>query len=302
MQVALERQTLENLVELEVVPKPKIAVETPQVDYKKIFSQLHRTEMVEFTLAAGCPVQCQRYCPQEVFMKKYGRNTSMMSFSSFKQILSHMPTNVDVTFAGFCEPFVNPDFVRMAEYAYYNGYRLHMYTTLFGAKTSDVERLLNLEYSHFCLHIRDGHIVDFPLTPEYQHNVFRVIEGLPNVTICLMNELFVSNNRENVTRGKKPQPKRVGFCQKLVTPQFVVLPNGSVQLCCMDFGLKHTVGNLLKEDYATIKKRFMEKNNFYPLCSYCSSCVPYTRVIYNKMVSKAKKVAHRVVDRRLALT
>jgi sulfatase maturation enzyme AslB (radical SAM superfamily) len=295
MEITLERSTLENVPQFEVDAKPNIVVEKPRVDYKKAIRDFYKTEVVEFTLAVGCPVQCRRYCPQEVFMKKYGNNARMMSFDIFKQILSHMPTSVDVEFSGFCEPFVNPDFVRMAEYAYYNGYKLHVFTTLHGAKTSDVERLLNLEYSQFCLHLRAGQVVDFPLTPEYEHNVFRVIEGLPNVTFCLMNELFTTNNRENVTRGFLPQSKHVGFCTKLVKPQFVVLPNGSVQLCCMDFGLQHTVGNLLNEDYANIKKRFKAKKGFYPLCPYCSFSVPYSRHLYRQMVTKAKRAAYRII-------
>ncbi|MGD0996350.1 MAG: SPASM domain-containing protein [Candidatus Bathyarchaeia archaeon] len=287
----IERSSLENMPQFEIQVEPNIVVKKPQIDYKKALQDFLKSEFLEFTLAVGCPVQCLRYCPQEVFIKKYGNKVRLMSFEVFKQILAKVPTSAGIIFSGFCEPFVNSDFVRMAEYAYYNGYKLLVFTTLYGAKTSDVERLLNLEYSGFCLHLRDGQVINFPLSPEYEHNVFRVIEGLPNVTFSLMNELFTTNNRENVTRGVLPISKHVGFCSKLVTPQFVVLPSGSVQLCCNDFGLQHVVGNLLKEDYATIKKRFLAKKCSYHLCEYCSRSVPYTRHLYDKMTAKAKKIA-----------
>lgn len=32
----------------------------------------------------------------------------------------------------------------------------------------------------------------------------------------------------------------------------VLLPDGTVVLCCNDFGMKHVLGNLLKEDYDSI--------------------------------------------------
>ncbi len=213
-----------------------------------------------------------------------------MSFDTFKQILSVVPTSVSLNFAGFCEPFINPDFARMAEYAYYNGYRLQVSTTLYGAKASDVEKLINLEYEVFCIHLRDGKHVKFPLTTEYQRNVFRIVEGIPNVVITVMNELFETNNRENVTRGILPQRKNVGFCQKLETPQFVVLPNGDAALCCMDFGLKHLVGNLLDEDYTTIRSRFLNRKVGHSLCAYCSFNTPYSSRVYNKVVSKGKNI------------
>ncbi len=262
----------------------------PKADYKRILQTCHNQDVLEFTLAMGCPVNCKQYCPQEVLLKKYGNKERMMSFDTFKQILSVVPTSVSLNFAGFCEPFINPDFARMAEYAYYNGYRLQVSTTLYGAKASDVEKLINLEYEVFCIHLRDGKHVKFPLTTEYQRNVFRIVEGIPNVVITVMNELFETNNRENVTRGILPQRKNVGFCQKLETPQFVVLPNGDAALCCMDFGLKHLVGNLLDEDYTTIRSRFLNRKVGHSLCAYCSFNTPYSSRVYNKVVSKGKNI------------
>lgn len=293
MEIQGKRSSLESIQQFAIETNSNFVVEKPQTDYRQLFLDCSKEQM-EFTLAVGCPVNCSRYCPQEVFVKKYGNNERLMTFEAFKEILANLPNIVTVQFAGFCEPFVNPDFVRMAEYAQHNGYRLNVFTTLYGAKASDVERLLNLEYGIFCLHLRDGHIVNFPLTTEYKNNVFKIIEGLPNVTFSLMNKLFTSNNREKVTRGILPQPKRVGSCSKFVNPQFVVLPNGQVQLCCQDFGLQHTVGNLLKEDYADIKKRFQTRKCSYRLCEYCDWCTPYTRYLYNQLAAKVKKVAYKI--------
>lgn len=273
------------------------ALKSP-INYKAIHKELDTTEWVEFTLAIGCPVGCHKYCPQDVLLRNYGQQSRMMSLELFKNILEKIPKTVCIDFAGFCEPFTNPDFVNMAEYAYHNGYELMVYSTLHGAKSSDIDRLLQLNYREFCLHLRDGQIVKFPSTPEYEHNVIRIIEGIPNLTFSLMNELFETNNRENVTRDILPKTKKVGFCRKLVTPQFILLPNGSMQLCCADFGLKHTVGNLLTEDYDTIKKRFLERNGYYyPSCVYCNFCQPYPST-YMRARSSLGKVVRKLVKYR----
>ena len=34
----------------------------------------------------------------------------------------------------------------------------------------------------------------------------------------------------------------------------VLLPNGDIVLCCMDYSIKHTIGNLLNDDYEKLFK------------------------------------------------
>lgn len=52
--------------------------------------------------------------------------------------------------------------------------------------------------------------------------------------------------------GAKPTPHNKFSLICASTPYYdhnVVLPNGDVVLCCMDYSLKHIIGNLLKSDY-----------------------------------------------------
>lgn len=65
--------------------------------------------------------------------------------------------------------------------------------------------------------------------------------------------------------------------------QGVLLPNGEVLLCCMDYDKKHVMGNLLKHDYAALATnpemiRLKELNalNEYTSESLCKSCVEAT--------------------------
>jgi hypothetical protein len=242
-------------------------------------ASFYSSEYVEFTLAIGCPVSCHRFCPQEVLLRNYGDAPRQMSFENFKTMLSHIPKSVAIDFSGFCEPCVNPAFSQMAKYAYMEGYRIHVATTLEGASNQTVKDLLDLRYEGFVLHLPDGKNAKIKLSDEYKNNLFCVMQGIPNLQYVTMNELFVSNQREKLCRGELPKPRRVGVCRKTRTPQLVVMPDGRVQSCDMDFALKYTLGNLLKDDYETLVKRFKAQQHSYELCHYCSKYYPVEKYL-----------------------
>ncbi|MDB5406646.1 MAG: radical protein [Rhodospirillales bacterium] len=59
----------------------------------------------------------------------------------------------------------------------------------------------------------------------------------------------------------------------------VLLPNGDVALCCMDYDLKHVIGNLLAQDYHDLFKgeqmhdlRRVNMTPEFSKCSICKSC------------------------------
>src|SRR3990170_7162976 len=206
-------------------------------------------ERLEITTRIGCPVGCSKYCPQDVLVPNYKSEQKVLTLANFKAALTTVPKNVEVVFSGFCEPFSNKSAIDMIEYAYQQGYPVRLFTTLHQAERSDVERLIKLRLKEFCLHLPDGENMNIPVTEEYMANVFKVIRNVRNLSIMSMNDRFRSDNRENVVRGLETKRRRVGYCTNFEAPQFVLLPNGSLQLCCRDFGLWHTVGNLLKENY-----------------------------------------------------
>jgi radical SAM protein with 4Fe4S-binding SPASM domain len=62
--------------------------------------------------------------------------------------------------------------------------------------------------------------------------------------------------------------------------QGLLLPNGDVLLCCMDYAKKHTIGNLLKDSYEDLftnapMQKLLEINSkpYYTNESLCKSCV-----------------------------
>lgn len=63
----------------------------------------------------------------------------------------------------------------------------------------------------------------------------------------------------------------------------ILLPDGSVLLCCMDYGMKHVLGNLLKETYAEIQQNTeiirvregLKTGNEDVLCTKCSNAINF---------------------------
>lgn len=65
----------------------------------------------------------------------------------------------------------------------------------------------------------------------------------------------------------------------------VLLPNGDVVLCCMDYNLKHVIGNLLTQSYDEIMngeklKEIIKMNEAvgFDKCSICKSCENVRRI------------------------
>jgi len=56
----------------------------------------------------------------------------------------------------------------------------------------------------------------------------------------------------------------------------VVLPNGDTYLCCMDYGLKHKIGNLFETDFYSLDRsqiiRMANEESSDLICRKCTIC------------------------------
>lgn len=200
--------------------------------------------------------------------------------------MASIPKNVLIEFSGFCEPFANPETIEMIEYAHSKGHQIALFTTVCNVNSDTVKRLIAIPYKNICLHLPDGKVAKIPVTQDYMKNVFSVIQGVPNIGFAIMNNLFLTNNRENIARRLETSQKRVGYCKKFKSPQFILLPNLDLQLCCMDFGLWHKFGNLHEVSYANVRNRFLKANKNFMLCSLYSQNGPSTRHLRDKVMLK----------------
>lgn len=250
---------------------------------------------------------CRKYCPQEVTMANYNKLKDaprVMSLDNFKKILQNTPKTVTIRWAAFSEPFDNPNCMDMLEYAYSNGYKLDLFTTLSNTTQQDIDRLVKLKFGTFVLHLPDGQVFSVPTRnrANYSEALVKVLHAIPNVQVMSMHQGFATNNREDVTRkvhaNQPVERKPYQYCPKFHTcfaP--VAIPNGNVYLCCMDFGLSHYLGNLIEEKYEDLRTRTLFNEGKFDLCSMCEyngnqPSITFERKIRNRIarVAQASKV------------
>ena len=260
----------------------------------------------EFTLAIGCRLNCY-YCPQSKLIMKYKKlfpNAPMqMSFSDFKTILRHVEPGAGIAFAGMVEPFLNKDCSKMIRYAYKQGYKIHLDTTLQGATVEDAYSLKDVKFNGIQLHLPDSAMnAKFDFSGEWL-KVFQIFNNRkdteayhchgnvhPIIADMLKKERVFSNslmNRAgNLIYEELATYKHTGHivCHNGSLTVFGgwtpnILPNGTVLLCCMDYGMNHMLGNLLRQSwdditqmkpYAQVEKG-MDDDTIPSLCRTCSA-------------------------------
>lgn len=263
----------------------------------------NKLDSIELTLAMGCPLNCH-YCPQELLLNRYFENDQhrchMMSFDTFKTILTRVKKGGSVCFSGMCEPFLNPQCVDMILYAYQQGFKILLFTTLVGLQKDGVEKLKGIEFDGITLHIPDKeNNSKFIVNDEYleilklfQDNfnissyschgtIHPLIEPYINKHILLADQMF--NRAENLEYDlQKYEPKGEIICMvgpigssDCWTPE--VLPDGTLTLCCMDYGMKHVLGNIVNstveeifngKEYQTFQQG-MKQDSIDILCRKC---------------------------------
>lgn len=247
---------------------------------------------LEVTTIATCPVNCARYCPQDVLKIAY-KGCSLLTLANFKKALSHVPKDVQVHFSGYGEPFLNPFAKDMIIHAHNEGYDIALYTTLSNIKLETYEAMKHVPFEIICIHLPDvDGITKIKITPDYLA-ILKSLKQMPNASFMSMGEIspkvrevlpnysyaFENIERAGNCQGVKPR-RKMGklFCYKLERSQFVMLPDCTVTLCCMDYGMKHRLGNLLLDKYddlvnseemEMVLKSVNSLNDSYALCRRC---------------------------------
>tara|TARA_A100001015_G_scaffold282354_1_gene346534 strand:+ start:2745 stop:5279 length:2535 start_codon:yes stop_codon:yes gene_type:complete len=266
---------------------------------------------MEFTTSIdtknGCVVDCV-FCPQRTLQESY-TGKKFLSIDDFKTCVNKIPKEVRITFAGFTEPWLNPECTDMLLYAHERGHPISVFTTGIGMKLDDIERIKHIPFAGqpnggFTLHLPDqDKKAKHPITDRYVKVVERFGElrnEIQNFNVMSMGEIDSSvkhvfseshvpemwsragnllhesilkpellnrkNEYKSVYHGEKP--RTCGCLEKLY--HNVVLPNGDVSLCCMDYGLEHIIGNLIEQDYEDV---IPENNTCFNLCKFCENGV-----------------------------
>lgn len=268
---------------------------------------------LEITTKIGCPVDCS-YCPQDKTTAAY-KGERMMSMGTFHKCLDKVPLGVNaegnvhprLEFSGFCEPFTNPDCADMVVAAYDKGFtNITMYTTFRGMKMEDFEKIKHIPFQFFSIHLPDkqGYIkvkvdelylellkkcmdtfeVCFFKYGDVRDEVWDIVQHYD------LNKIYwntVIHSRAGNVRDIPTVPRINGHihCSAsngMALNHNILLPNGDVSVCCMDFGLKNIVGNLLTDEYADLFRSEghnkvvagMYVDEMDSMCRYCDYAVP----------------------------
>lgn len=263
---------------------------------------------IEVTTQIGCPVNC-RYCPQDVLLSKYfAKNKNRkrsLTLEDYKLCLQNLPSDTVITFSGFCEPFLNPECADMICYTAEHGNRISLHTTLVGMTMKDFEKIKEVPFENVILHTPDkDKYANIPITDTYLQVLNNMLDAknqdgdsLIKIANCQSEPdekiLQIINHRVSFASNKLVD--RAGNIEKEEVAEYishkgkivcikspklqrnVLLPDCSIVLCCMDFGLKHELGNLLYSSYEEIInseilreiKKCMEKEGDI-LCRKCS--------------------------------
>lgn len=253
-------------------------------------------ETLNFTISLPCVNRC-KFCPQDLLQKKYEGKQSM-TFDQFVEILNKVPKHVIIQFIGFSEPFTNKQSSIMMKYASTKGYTLDLYTTLVGCTDSDIDMISGINFNQCVIHIPDN--INFVVKNEDKwveiykkfkskvritDNLFHIGEPskkIKDATVWANTQIVLSRSNAVDPNIFADRRYRKGTLNCKAVPMGTVLPNGDVVLCCMDYGLKHKLGNLFTDSYEDLYnsaefKRVIASwtdESIESICRYCHIIFP----------------------------
>ena len=218
---------------------------------------------LEITTHVGCPINCAD-CPQKLLLSNY-TGKRMMDLDDYKRAIDKVPIGTRIDFSGMCEPFVNPHCADMILYAADKGYPLALYTTLQGATMEDYERLKGVQYDVVTIHLpdQDGRS-HFKLTDEYfevlvnwdchNYSCHGQIDDRVRPLLKPRNLITFMHDRAGNVECRphiniNPNMPLTCITSGMAMNHNVLLPDGTVIMCCMDYGMTGVFGNLFEQSY-----------------------------------------------------
>lgn len=245
--------------------------------------------VLEITTRIGCGVGC-RFCPQSRLARAYSDRTTgrrpehLMTLDTFAACVERLPACVEIDFSGFAEPWLNPNCTEMLKHALERNRRVRVHTTLQGVSVSDAEVLTAVpsdSIAWFSIHLpsRDEGLERFRIDDDYLEGLGLILSARRDVKLVyhgsgvdvrvqnLLTGLGIELTEPRKTHSRAGNvdlsglytlrrervmgrlPGRIG-CRR---PGWrVLLPNGDITLCCMDYGLQHVLGNLLESSFESV--------------------------------------------------
>jgi hypothetical protein len=283
---------------------------------------------IEITTVVGCKNNCS-YCPQKLFINSYLKKSKKLSFSfeDFKICLSKIPKDVRIDFSGLAEPFLNPNCAEFILYAFKEGFSVSLFTTLIGLKEKDYLKIKDLPFIYFYVHLPDNeNRTGIKVDKKYLDVLNLLIKNAPkNLCFIYYGSIYdkivpilkespftpirmkIFDRAGNLNEGIKELRNKKGkiYCKgSKYLNHNVLFPSGDVTLCCADYGMKHILGNLLKEKYSSLfkskeylkVKESLKKGGIGTICHSCEGGVEVysIRNLNLKTRSLVRKIRKRI--------
>ena len=250
---------------------------------------------LEITTHIGCPIDCSD-CPQALLRSRY-TGSRTMKLADYKKAIDKLPPGTRVDFSGMCEPFANRDCTQMILYAAERGLPLALYTTLQGATRQDLQDLQGVQFEVVTIHLPDqerrGH---FNITQEYldllrdwpchNYSCHGTVDSRVRPYIDLRRNLITymhdraGNLPEHEHRNLDPNRKLWCITSGRAMDHNVLLPDGTVLTCCMDYGATGRFGNLFEQEYNEVlhspeaERMRATLDQGESICRHCSNARP----------------------------
>ena len=266
----------------------------------------------------GCKIHC-KYCAQNKLVKRYMQNSSSqiteLNFETFKKCLDKIPQTVRIDFSGMAEPWHNKECTEMLLYAAKKNHEIAVYTTLSGMTREDFNRIKHIHFAKFEIHLSDAAgNCKIEITQDYLDLLNTIVKVSPShirdaihftcngplhpklaeiVTLTPDNTYNEVDNRAgNLEHPELEHRFRKDSLQCKSAERFlnhnVLLPDGTVLLCSMDYNMDHILGNLIDDAYEDL---FTSKEALKILKAFDDDTIPLLcRKCYNAGIcSRAKK-------------
>lgn len=290
------------------------------------FSTAPTMEITTCVPKKGCVIDCV-FCPQRLLEKKY-QGERYLSLENFKVLIDKIPSEIRITFAGFVEPWLNKNCSDMLLYAHQKSHPISVFTTGIGMNIEDIEKIKDIPYAGnpnggFVLHLPDNErLAKHPISAKY----IKVLEKFKEVQNSIQNfyimsmgpvhdsikhifddavvpsmwsragnllgeailkpELMnVKDRFQSIYHGEKEMTCN---CEERLYHN-ILMPNGDVSLCCMDYNLDNILGNLYKQSYNDLLPRPFSCFN---ICRNCENAID----LYHPSLEKEKMYSRPYYD------
>ncbi len=286
---------------------------------------------LEITTRIGCKVDCV-LCPQLKLIQEYSKcsNVNVLTMETYKNCIDKVPASVRIDFSGMAEPWLNPDATQMLLYAAQKGHRIAVYTTLVGMTLDDFDRIKGIDFTDFVIHLPD---IDgnskIMVTAEYLQLLQCIVSTAPdrlkkimkfcahgptpsevqkivdvNMRLSIHDRAGNVEDSGGIKMNRVHHRGRIQCCLSGIDLNHnVLLPDGRVVLCCMDYGMEYIMGNLMQDEYDDILlnekkeyiRQYLDHDTVSVLCRKCSFATPKRKIFSISMIKNEEDIIESFV-------